>query len=125
MDGSYKPAKLNPGHDVLHALEGLVCARTVIQQQQYSGEHLDNEQKESDAAEEILIREAVRGNGLVAQWSNEPFEIKPVIEPANDGGDHYYASRFRLTTTSSPRTWTSNTSSGLGGGPEILRPFRS
>ena len=92
MDGSNKPAKLHPGHDVLHALKCLVGAGAVIQQQQDAGEHLDHEQEQRDAAEEVPVGEAVRGNGLVAQRSNELFEMKPFVEPAND----CWRSRLRL-----------------------------
>ncbi len=65
------------------------------------------------------------GDGLMLERSDEPIQIKPFIQPANNGGEHGHASLFRLTTISSPRTWTSKTVSGLGGGPETLRPFRS
>ena len=125
MDGANQPAKLHAGHDVLDALVSLVGARPVIQQQQDAGEHLDDEEEERDAAEKIPVGEAMRGDGLMLERGDQPFQIKPFIEPANQRSDHGQASRFRLTTISSPRSWTSKTVSGLGGGPETLRPFRS
>ncbi len=125
VDGTNEPAELHPGHDVLHAFEGFIGAGAVIQQQQDAGEHLNDEEEQRDAAEEIPVRKAMGWNGLMAQRLDETVKMKPFVEPANDCGNHGYASRFRLTTISSPRTWTSKTSSGLGGGPEMLRPLRS
>ena len=61
----------------------------------------------------------------MAERSDQVVPIESFIEPVAEGGEQGHASRFRLTTISSPRTWTSNTSSGLGGGPEMLRPLRS
>ena len=98
---------------------------TVIQEQQDPGQHLDHEEKKGDASEEIPVGQAMSGDSLVAERGYEVVPIKSFIKPADEGGEQGHASRFRLTTISSPRTWTSNTSSGLGGGPEMLRPLRS
>ena len=65
MDGTNQPAKLHLGHDVLHAFEGLVGARTVIQEQQDPGHHLDDEQEERDAPEEVPIGEPMEGNSFL------------------------------------------------------------
>ena len=65
------------------------------------------------------------GDGFVAERGDEVVPIEALIKPVADGGEQGHASRFRLTTISSPRNWTSNTSSGRGGGPEMLRPLRS
>src|ERR1035437_6258390 len=122
MDGADQPAIAHLGHDVLHTLEGLVGAGVVIQEKQYAGNHLDPEEKKGDAAEEIPVRQAVNGDGLVAKWGDQVVQMKPFIKPAIDSGDHGQASRLRVTTISSPRRWTSYASSGLGGGPEMFRP---
>ena len=67
----------------------------------------------------------MRGDGLMAERRDQPLQLQSFIKPAYESGEHGQASRFRLTTISSPRWWTSNTVSGLGGGPETLRPLRS
>src|SRR5208282_1973386 len=125
VDGTNQPAKPHPGHDVLDAFEGLVGTRTVIQEQQDPGQQLDYEKKKGNASEEVPIGQAMSGDGLVAERGYEVVPIQSFIKPAAEGGEQGHASRFRLTTMSSPRKWTSNTSSGLGGGPETLRPLRS
>ena len=78
VNGTNQPAKLHPGHDVLHALEGFVGAGAVIQQQQDAGEHLDHEEEKRDAAEEVPVGEAMRGNGLVAERGNEAVQMQAV-----------------------------------------------
>jgi hypothetical protein len=83
VDGANQPAKLHPGHDVLHALEGLVGAGTVIEEQQDPGQHLDHEEKKGDASEEIPVREAMAGDGLVAKRGDQVVQIKSFIKPAN------------------------------------------
>src|ERR1017187_6090634 len=122
MDGTDQPAIAHLGHDVLHALECLIGAGVVIQEKQYPGDHLDPEEKQGDATEEIPVSQAVNGDGLVTKRSDEVGQMKSFVKPAIDGGDHGQASRLRLTTISSPRRWTSYASSGLGGGPEMFRP---
>ena len=104
VDGTNQPAKLHAGHDVLHAFEGLVGAGTVIEQQQDAGEHLDHEEKERDAPEEVPVGQLVRGNGLMTEWGQDSVQIEAFIEPAKEGAEHGHASPFRLTKISSPRT---------------------
>ena len=103
MDGTNQPAKLHPRHDVLHAFECFVGAGAVIQQQQNPGEDLDDEEKQRDAAEKVPVRQSMRGNCLVAERRNQSVQMQPLVKPAIERGEHGYASRFRLTTISSPR----------------------
>src|SRR5208283_1637385 len=102
MDGTDQPSIAHLGHDVLHALEGVIGAGMVIQQKQYAGDHLYPEQKKGDATEEIPVRQAVNGDGLVAKRGDQVVQMKSFIQPANDGGDHGQVSRLRVTTISSP-----------------------
>src|ERR1022692_2338906 len=65
VDRPNQPAKLHLGHDELHALEGLVGTRTVIQEQQDPGQHLNHEEKKGDATEEIPVGELVERNSFL------------------------------------------------------------
>ncbi len=82
VDGANQPAKLHPGHDVLHALEGFVRSGPVVQKQQNPGQHLDDEQEESDAAKEVPIGEPVQRNGFLPQAGRlgHP-RPKPFVQP--------------------------------------------
>src|SRR5581483_1996495 len=104
MNGSNQPSKLHLRHDVLHALEGFVGAGTVVQKQEDSRAHLDSKEKQRDSAKEIPVAQFVDRDGLVTQRGEERFPPETFVQPAAETSQQDYASRFRLTTTSSPRT---------------------
>ena len=54
-----QPSELHLGHDELHALESFVGSRTVVHQQQGSGEDLHPEEEQRHAAEKIPVRVTV------------------------------------------------------------------
>ena len=81
MDRPNQPAKLHPRHDVLHALEGLARPRPVVQKQQDPSHHLDDEQEEGDAPEEVPIGEPVERNSFLPQWGDQVIPAEPLVEP--------------------------------------------
>src|SRR3974377_1766985 len=125
MDGTHQPTELHAGHDVLDALERPGSTGPIIEEQENAGADLYAKEKERDAAKEIPVRQIVGGDGFLSQGSGEFSPVESFLDPVAQRGKQGHASRFRETPTSSPCKWTSYTSSGRGGGPETLRPFRS
>src|SRR5215475_4412655 len=127
MHRTNQPPELHLRHDELHALKGFVSARPVIQKKQCSGEDLDPKEKQRHAPEKVPIGVAVRGNLLFLGQVLDAFQPKSLVKPRTNAERQvgHQASCLRRTKISSPRTCTSNASRGRGGGPEMLRPFRS
>src|SRR5664279_5434855 len=127
MHRTDEPPELHLGHDELHALEGFVSARTVVQKQQCAGEDLHSEEEQRHAAQKIPVRIAVYRYLLLLRQRLEFIQMKSLVDPRANASDRarHQASCFRRTKISSPRTCTSKASNGRGGGPEMLRPFRS
>src|SRR5438270_13845340 len=81
MDRANQPAELYLRHDVLDALKCLILSGTVVEKQQNSGQHLDNEQEQRDAAEEIPVRPAMDRNRFLAQGSKQFVPAEALVEP--------------------------------------------
>src|SRR5689334_11216923 len=81
MDGPDQPAELYLRHDVLNALKSLIGAGAIVEKQQDPGEHLDNEQKKRDAAQEIPVGPAMDRNCFLAQGSKQFIPAKAFVEP--------------------------------------------
>ena len=104
MDGAHEPAELHPRHDVLDALKSFIRAGAVIEEQQNTCADLDPKQEQCDAAKKIPMGEFVDRNCFLAQGCRERGPVKAHIQPLANTGQQVQASRFRLTTRSSPRT---------------------
>src|SRR5664279_2488410 len=127
MQRADEPPDLHLRDDELHALEGFVSAGTVIQQQQGAGKDLHSEEKQRHTAQKIPVRISVYRYLLLLGQCLDVVQMESLVEPRVNACDQarHQASCFRRTKISSPRTCTSKASSGRGGGPEMLRPFRS
>ena len=121
MDGADEPAELHVRHDELHAVEGLGDRGAIVEQQQDSGHHLDDEQEQRDAAEVIPGSGGMHGDSLVARnsrgmrrpsRSSNHSKVLFSVPWLTSGSSSRYT-RFEMTT-SSPRTLTACSSSGAG-----------
>src|SRR6185503_4380019 len=122
VDVANQPAEGHLRDDELHALVGFGGARTVVQEEQNAGEHLDAEEKQRHPAEVIPHFLRVHRDALLRDEVAQVTEIEAFVHPVNQ-------LHVRDTTISasspSPRTLTVNFSRARGGGPETTLPPRS
>src|SRR6185369_13489343 len=123
MDRANQPAKLHFSNDELHALKSILGAGTVVKQQQNSSNHLDHKQKKRHATEVIPDRMTVDRHLFLLRHSGDSADRQALVQPVLH---HFCSHKFYalLTTISSPRVFTLNSSSGRGGGPATFLPLR-
>ena len=95
MNGSDQPAKFHLGHEKLNRLEGLGGTRSIIKQEQNTGDDLDHEQKQSHTAEIIPKRVTMQRYFFFLGEIGKIAEPDPLIEPepkfATLRGWHFHA----------------------------------
>jgi hypothetical protein len=81
MDRADEPTKLHACHDKAHAVEGLGDGGAIVQEQQESGEHLNAEEEERDAAEVVPGSSGMQGDNLVVQQIARHAQAESFVEP--------------------------------------------
>src|ERR1051326_1780207 len=100
--GAYEPAELHVRHDELYALERVLGARSVVEQQEDARADLHREEEERHAAEVVPDGLAVERDFLVARDLGGGTQRQPLVEPEPEAFGFHGRHPFFVTTMSSP-----------------------
>jgi hypothetical protein len=108
MNRTDQPAERHSRHDELNALERLLVRRSIVEQQQDAGRHLDPEQEQRHAAEVVPDAVPVNGDGLLPAELRQDGKAEALLQPRSQlaDGSARCAVHARDTTTSPSATFT-------------------
>jgi len=124
MNRTNQPPELHFRHYELNAFKCKFFAAFIIQQKKYSGEHLDDEEKQRNTAEIVPYSMTMNGNIFFPHKMNNVFKVNALIYPRVYFFQKCFHTFFETKISSFLMT-TRYSSNGLGGGPEIFLPFKS
>src|SRR5947208_3396597 len=126
MKRAHQPAEAHFGHDELNTLERGFGAGPVIEEEQNAGRDLNHEKKKRHAPEVVPDGLPMDGDRFLGGKGPDTIESKPVIQPYRPTiSIRVHPLHCLETTMSSPERFTAYGSSGRGGGPATLIPFKS
>ncbi len=126
VDRADQPAELHLPHQKLDGLICLLGTGAVVEDQENTRGHLNQEKEECHPSQVVPDRMPVDRDLLLLrkllQLREPDTLVEPLPEPATPCLHGFHAHALLFTTISSPRTFTTYCSSDRGGGPAMLSP---